>query len=132
MTVLLDTHAVIWYFAADARLSAKALAAIRDVIARGELPLVSAITIAEMRYLVEKGTVPEPLFEAVMADFLSPTASIAQAAFNTQCAAAMKAIPRDIVPDMPDRMIAATALHLGVSLVTKDSRIRKTTLATIW
>ena len=31
-------------------------------------------------------------------------------------ASALRSIPRDIVPDMPDRIIAATALHLGLPL----------------
>ena len=30
-------------------------------------------------------------------------------------------VPRDVVPDMPDRIIAATALYLGLPLVTRDS-----------
>lgn len=36
----------------------------------------------------------------------------------------LEQIPRDIVPDMPDRIIAATALQLGVPLVTRDRRLR--------
>ncbi len=36
------------------------------------------------------------------------------------------------VPDMPDRIIAATALHLSVPLVSKDSKIRLSGLATLW
>jgi hypothetical protein len=33
-------------------------------------------------------------------------------------------IPRDSVPDMPDRIIAATALHLNLLLVTRDRKIQ--------
>ncbi|PJB74400.1 MAG: PIN domain nuclease, partial [Armatimonadetes bacterium CG_4_9_14_3_um_filter_58_7] len=35
-------------------------------------------------------------------------------------------------PDMPDRIIAATALHLGLSLVTRDSKIQGCGIPTIW
>jgi predicted nucleic acid-binding protein len=45
---------------------------------------------------------------------------------------AMAQIPRDVVPDLPDRMIAATAVHLGLPLVTADHRIRAASLATVW
>ncbi len=33
---------------------------------------------------------------------------------------------------MPDRIIAATALHLGLPLVTRDHRIRASSVTTIW
>jgi predicted nucleic acid-binding protein len=36
---------------------------------------------------------------------------------------AVKQIPRNAVPDMPDRIIAATALHLNLPLITRDRKI---------
>ena len=42
-------------------------------------------------------------------------------------------IPRATVPDMPDRIIAATALWLGLPLVTRDSRIcLLPNISTVW
>lgn len=41
-------------------------------------------------------------------------------------------IPRDLVPDMPDRIIAATAVALGLPLVTRGRRIRAAGLDTLW
>jgi len=42
-------------------------------------------------------------------------------------------IPRAVVADMSDRIIAATALSLGLPLVTADTAIRKlTNITTIW
>ena len=42
-------------------------------------------------------------------------------------------IPRDVVPDMPDRIIAATAFYLKLPLVTRDMQIQAlTTIQTIW
>ena len=37
-----------------------------------------------------------------------------------------------VVPEMPDWIIAATALALGLPLVTRDLRIRSTSVPTIW
>jgi predicted nucleic acid-binding protein len=38
-----------------------------------------------------------------------------------------------VVPDMPDRIIAATALSLSLPLVTRDAKIQAvTTIQTIW
>ena len=39
----------------------------------------------------------------------------------------MSQIPRDVVPDMPDRIIAATALSNSLPLVTRDLKIRALT-----
>ena len=36
------------------------------------------------------------------------------------------------VPDMPDRIIAATALYLGIPLITRDERLQNVGLNTIW
>ena len=33
---------------------------------------------------------------------------------------------------MPDRIIAATALHLGLPLITRDQRIQSAGIKTIW
>ena len=47
-------------------------------------------------------------------------------------AQAVAGISRATVPDMPDRIIAATAAHLGVPLVTRDRRIQTAGIKTIW
>jgi predicted nucleic acid-binding protein len=48
-------------------------------------------------------------------------------------AKAFTQIPREIVPEMGDRIIAATALYLGLPLVTKDHKIRNlSNIQTIW
>jgi predicted nucleic acid-binding protein len=44
----------------------------------------------------------------------------------------LERIPRDAVPDLPDRVISATALALGLPLVTRDARIREAGIETIW
>jgi hypothetical protein len=47
-------------------------------------------------------------------------------------AAAVELIDRNLVPDMPDRIIAATALSLGAALVSRDRKIRSSQIHTIW
>ena len=44
----------------------------------------------------------------------------------------LRQIPRAAVPDMPDRIIAATALALELPLVTRDGKIRASNVETIW
>ena len=45
---------------------------------------------------------------------------------------AMRKIPRAAVPDMPDRIVAATALYFGVPVISRDHRIQSSALQTIW
>ena len=41
-------------------------------------------------------------------------------------------VPWRSVPDMPDRIIAATALHVGLPLVSRDGRIQAPGLEVVW
>jgi len=36
------------------------------------------------------------------------------------------------IPDMPDRIIAATAVHLNVPIISRDGKIKLSDLDTIW
>ncbi len=47
-------------------------------------------------------------------------------------ALALQEISRASIPDMPDRIIAATAMALDVPLITRDHKIRVSTVQTIW
>jgi predicted nucleic acid-binding protein len=47
-------------------------------------------------------------------------------------AQAMTRVARTEVPDLPDRIIAATALHLGIPVISRDRKIQKSTLTTVW
>ena len=47
-------------------------------------------------------------------------------------AQALQMVTRSQVPDMSDRIIAATALYLGVPLITRDRMIQTANVDTIW
>ena len=44
----------------------------------------------------------------------------------------MRLVPRVAVPDMPDRIVAATAVHFGVPVISRDRRIQSSILSTVW
>lgn len=68
-----------------------------------------------------------------LVDVLSNTDSIVTLMpLTLAVATATGRIARIEIPEMPDRIIAATALVLGVPLVTADHRIRAAAVPTIW
>lgn len=132
-SVVADTHAIVWYVEADPRLSPAALQAIEDAARAGDPVFVSAVTFAEVVYLEEKGRVRKGQFDHLRLILTQSGAVSRIIPFDADMADAMRQIPAAIVPDMPDRMIGATALHLGLPLVTADRKLRAVpALTTIW
>jgi PIN domain nuclease of toxin-antitoxin system len=41
-------------------------------------------------------------------------------------------VPRADVPDMPDRIVAATGLYFGIPVISRDRRIRASNIQTVW
>jgi PIN domain nuclease of toxin-antitoxin system len=131
-SLVLDTHSVIWYLNSSSRLSSTARQAIRSAIENGFPVYVSAITIAEVVYLAEKGRVARLELEALLIALHRSDSGLIALPFDLALAEMLPKIPREIVPDMPDRIIAVTALAMNLPLVTIDSRIIKTSIPILW
>jgi PIN domain nuclease of toxin-antitoxin system len=127
-----DTHALIWYAYADARLSLTALATFESAAAEGEQIGFSAISLVEMVYLVEKGRIRVEALDQLLAAIDNPDSVLIELPVDRAVAAAMQQVSRDQVPDMPDRIIASTALIHKVPVISRDSRIRLSEVQTIW
>ncbi len=94
--------------------------------------LVSPVSLAEIVYLVEKNRLPISAYEDLKAALQDSDYVIQEGPFTAEVVEAMRQIPRADVPDLPDRIVAATALYFGVPVVTRDGRIRASNLQTIW
>lgn len=131
--IIIDTHTAIWYFANSPNISRSAAKAIDNVVASGDLVLLSTISIVEIIYLIDKGKlVPQTLVNLMQALRLPNNSFISQE-LTDDISQAVAQIPRQTVPDMPDRIISATALHLDLPLVTKDRKIQALkSITTIW
>ena len=70
--------------------------------------------------------------ERLMAALENPVVALRVAPLDIDVTKFVQQIPRDTVPDMPDRIIAATALRLGLPLVTRDQSIRAAGIEIIW
>jgi len=130
--LVVDTHSVLWYLADDPRLSARAVAALDATTIDGGPIYVPAICIVEATYLAEKGRIPDGGLERLLLALEEPRPRFVLAPLDLSVAVTARSIPRSDVPDLPDRLIAATAKSLGLPLVTKDRRIRTAKLETIW
>jgi PIN domain nuclease of toxin-antitoxin system len=132
-SVVADTHTLIWYIFELPRLSEAALTALEQAVNEGNFIYFSAITIVEISYLIERGRLAGEVLTRVLNAADDPNVGILLAPLDRNISATIQQIDRATVPDMPDRIIAATALSLNLPLVTRDGKIQAlTTIQTIW
>ncbi|MDJ0704422.1 MAG: type II toxin-antitoxin system VapC family toxin [Leptolyngbyaceae cyanobacterium MO_188.B28] len=127
-----DTHAVIWYLFGDSRLSAVAYETIEKIAAEGNQVGFSAITLAEIVYLSERGRISAETLSRLIESLIQEGSVLVDVPFNREIAVVMQQVERTKVPELPDRMIAATALYLSVPVITRDHKIQASSLSTIW
>src|SRR5579884_4269781 len=99
--VVVDTHALIWYMSASASLSAPARNALEQAVASGAGIGVSAISLVEIQYLVEKGRVPQAIQERFLQLLAAPDPPLRLVPLDEAVARCLEQVPRDQVPDMP-------------------------------
>ena len=129
--ILLDTHVVVWLAGDESRISKKAKAAIDEARQSDRGLAISDFTLYELSTLFRKkrfclGISLESFLCEVEARFvvLPITARISASAFY---------LPAGYPKDPADRIIGATALVEGLTLVTADAEIRKSrAVPTIW
>ena len=127
-----DTHTAIWHLFGAPRLSATAAAFIEEAAAARHKIAISTISLAELVYLVEKGRLPEAAYTELAQALADPEHVFAEAPFTAAIVEAMRQVPRSEVPDLPDRIVAATGVYLGVPVISRDRLIRAARLNTIW
>ncbi|MGW8256331.1 MAG: type II toxin-antitoxin system VapC family toxin, partial [Thermoguttaceae bacterium] len=99
-SLVLDTHSLIWYLTQSPRLSSTARNAIRSAIENGDPVYVSAISIAEVTYLVEKGRLESNQLAALLSFLERNDSGFIVAPFDLSVAKTLSEVSRQIVPDM--------------------------------
>lgn len=112
------------------RLSSAARSAL--IVAASTTIHVSAISLVELAYLIDKGRFPESSLDILIQLVENPASGIVFAPISPEIAKTVRLISRRSVPDMPDRIISATAVHFKLPLVTADSQIHSSGIAVIW
>lgn len=132
-SIVVDTHILIWMLTNPSRLSADAQIAIKEAEDSSSKIYLSSISLVELRYLIEKSRFAETIYSFTVASIKDVDVPLTLSELSLEIANSLELIPKAIVPDMPDRIIAATALSLGLPLVFADHKIQAlTTINVIW
>jgi PIN domain nuclease of toxin-antitoxin system len=132
IVAVIDTHAVIWYLQNNPKLSAHADAFISAAATAGDKIAVSSITLIETVYLIEKGRISAEVFSTIARILRTPNGVFEEMPVDLEIARVLNRVEASKVPDMPDRIIAATSLYLNVPVISKDGKIQLSGLTTIW
>jgi len=129
--ILVDTHVVVWLAFDQDQISRKARAAIDGARKSANGLAICDITLLELAILVSKGRIR---LDISLESFLREVESrfVVLPLNGRACARAM-GLPARYPKDPADRIIGATALVEGLSLLTADRAIRGSkTIETIW
>jgi PIN domain nuclease of toxin-antitoxin system len=85
-----------------------------------------------MIYLIEKGRIPNNALDELHVAIADPHAVLQHVPLDEAVAMKMREVSRQDIPDLPDRVIAATAKLRGVPVLSRDGRMRSSTIDTIW
>lgn len=127
-----DTHGLIWYLEDSPQLGVQAQHAFDECDRGACFIYVPTICLVEIIYLQEKGRIAPELIRNLQTELITGNTGLLLADLTLEVTTSLAAIPRADVPDMPDRIIAATALQLDLPLITRDQQIRLANLQTIW
>jgi PIN domain nuclease of toxin-antitoxin system len=106
IAAVVDTHALLWYLYADARLSARARMTIDNALQQRQRIVVATITLVEMVYLIERARIPDESLARLLAVLEDASMTIEAHPLDLSVAQALGRIDRTQIPDMPDRIIA--------------------------
>jgi PIN domain nuclease of toxin-antitoxin system len=126
----LDAHALIWFLGSNPRLGAKAKAAMQDPASVLYLPIIA---LAEACWAVAAGRTSIPSVAVLLADV---DADPRITAVTLDRAILNRSLTLSAIPEMHDRLIVATALHMAgtsssVPLLTCDPDITSSGLVPV-
>ena len=122
--ILLDTHVWIWWVSGFQPLPRKAKTTLNRHRKDGSIR-ISSISVWEVAQLVTRGRL-ELTME--IDDFVARSEALPFVSFipvDNRIAIRSTRLPGTLHPDPADRIIVATALSLGATLITKDARLRR-------
>jgi predicted nucleic acid-binding protein len=105
---------------------------LRSTTAAGGIINIPSICLVELTYLVEKGRLPAAARDELIQALDDPASPCSLMPLDRAVTDALELVKRSEVPDLPDRIVAATAVALGAILISRDGKIRASEVQTIW
>jgi PIN domain nuclease of toxin-antitoxin system len=106
------THAGLWYVFGDPQLSPLARSTIEAAAKARRKIALPVISLAEIVYLVEKGRLAASAYQELQRALYDPNHVLQESPVTSEIVDAMQQAPRVDIPDMPDRIVDATAVYL--------------------
>lgn len=119
---LVDTHVLVWMMEGSSRLSHRAAETIRQAVREDSL-LVSAITPWEIGMLTAKGRLKLSQEVRAWMQMALNRSGVRVVPLLPEIAVNSSHLPWEMHADPADRILVATALYLGATLVTADEQL---------
>lgn len=121
MSILLDTHVLLWWKGDVRRMSREA----RRRIGRASDILVSPVSLWEIATLLRRGRIGLDRELGTWVNDLLAEGQVVVATLTPPAAILAGELPDDFPGDPADRLIYATALDIHVPLLSKDERLHR-------
>jgi PIN domain nuclease of toxin-antitoxin system len=129
--ILLDTHIALWLTLESRQLTRKPKVLLAEARQRGEAIAIASITLIEAARLIAYGKITLQVSLDAYVTELEGRFTVLP--ITAAVAAATTRLPASYPRDPADRIIGATALIHGATLITADERIRKAkAVRTLW
>jgi PIN domain nuclease of toxin-antitoxin system len=125
MPFVTDTHSLLWHMTDDPRLSLR----VKNIFDK-DYVVIPCIVFFELLYLLEK--------KKIVGDFdgfLSMVSASENYRVEPLCLPVIeksRRIPREVITDPWDRLIAATSMHLQLPLMTRDVKLKRIGVNVVW
>ena len=131
MSILLDTHAWIWWLTGQLELLRRQAKALDRLVER-QLPYLSAISLWEAQMLNAKGRLKVDLpFDRWLREAASPEV-VRILPLDVEVVLGLSTLPARFHGDPADRIIVATARAFNLPLLSFDAAIRKARVVRLW
>jgi len=118
-----DTQALIWHMLQSRKLSRKARRVFRQAEEGTAQIIVPSIVLVECAFIFARNRIPYRILEQVFAISDAENANLRVVPLDLDVARATRDFGPAAVPEMADRIIAATARALHLPLLTADAAI---------
>ena len=128
-----DTYSALWFLTGNKRLSRRVRTAFQRAQAGFERIAVPSIVLVEAVLLWQRQRISKEIVQILLDLPEDPTAGIYVVPLTVDIVRKFAEFGPAAIPDMPDRIIAATAMYLNLPLLTADPDIEESGLVkTIW